>query len=114
MVRVRIARRRPGNQEGAVARLRDTRSSPLLQSLPTHATICAKEAPSCAEEAPSSQQIVEDGRKAAVQMKQQEMHIFRRLELFTPEVIEAWFQLFKTGKPEHFATLMQAVQPQRP
>jgi hypothetical protein len=42
------------------------------------------------------------------------IHIFRHLELFTPEVLEAWFQLFKTGRPEHFATLMQAVQSQRP
>ncbi len=36
-------------------------------------------------------------------------HVFRRLDLYTPELLEAWYQLFKTGEPEHFAALMQAA-----
>src|SRR5262245_31909486 len=35
-------------------------------------------------------------------------HIFRRLGLYTPAVLEAWYGLFKTGRPEYFAALMQA------
>lgn len=36
-------------------------------------------------------------------------HIFRRLNLYRPPVLDAWYGLFKTGKPEYFAALMQAV-----
>ncbi|MFN2431952.1 MAG: DJ-1/PfpI family protein [Gemmatimonadota bacterium] len=36
-------------------------------------------------------------------------HIFRRLELFAPEVLEAWYGLFKTRRPDYFAALLQAV-----
>lgn len=35
-------------------------------------------------------------------------HIFRQLDLYTPEVLDAWYGLFKTGRPEYFAALMQA------
>lgn len=37
------------------------------------------------------------------------LHIFRRLNLYTPPVLDAWYGLHKTGKPEYFAALMQAV-----
>ena len=37
------------------------------------------------------------------------LHIFRRLDLFAPPVAEAWFGLFKTGRPEFFAALQAAV-----
>jgi putative intracellular protease/amidase len=36
------------------------------------------------------------------------LHIFRRLDLYTPAVLEAWYGLFKTGRPEYFAALMRA------
>ncbi|MBF0529020.1 MAG: DJ-1/PfpI family protein, partial [Deltaproteobacteria bacterium] len=36
-------------------------------------------------------------------------HIFRRLGLFKPQVLDAWYGLFKTGQPEYFNALMQAV-----
>lgn len=36
--------------------------------------------------------------------------IFRCLELYSPEVLAAWYGLFKTGKPEYFAALMQAAK----
>lgn len=36
-------------------------------------------------------------------------HIFRRLSLYSPPVLEAWYGLFKTGKPEYFTSLMQAT-----
>ena len=38
------------------------------------------------------------------------LHIFRRLDLFTPPVAEAWFGLFKTGRPEFFAALGSALE----
>jgi putative intracellular protease/amidase len=34
-------------------------------------------------------------------------HIFRRLGLYTPAVLEAWYGLFKTGRPEYFAALLR-------
>lgn len=37
------------------------------------------------------------------------LHIFRRLNLYTPAVLDAWYGLHKTGKPEYYAALMQAV-----
>ena len=36
-------------------------------------------------------------------------HIFRRLNLYSPPVLDAWYGLFKTGKPEYFGALMQAA-----
>ena len=36
-------------------------------------------------------------------------HIFRRLNLYPPAVLDAWYGLHKTGKPEYFAALMEAV-----
>ena len=39
-------------------------------------------------------------------------HVFRRLEVYSPAVLDAWFRLFKTGNPEYFGALMQAVSAQ--
>jgi len=36
-------------------------------------------------------------------------HIFRRLNLYRPPVLDAWYRLFKTGQPEYFGALMQAA-----
>jgi len=36
-------------------------------------------------------------------------HIFRRLNLYRPSVLDAWYGLFKTGQPEYFGELMQAA-----
>ena len=36
-------------------------------------------------------------------------HIFRRLNLYRSTVLEAWFGLYKTGKPEFFDAIMQAT-----
>jgi putative intracellular protease/amidase len=36
-------------------------------------------------------------------------HIFRRLGLYTPQVLDAWYGLFKTGRAEYFGALMQAA-----
>ena len=36
-------------------------------------------------------------------------HIFRRLGLYKPEVLDAWFGLFKTGRAEYYHALMQAM-----
>jgi len=36
-------------------------------------------------------------------------HIFKRLEIFKPEVLDAWFGLFKTGRAEYYFALMQAM-----
>ncbi len=38
------------------------------------------------------------------------LHIFRRLDLYTPPVLEAWYGLFKTGRPKYFADLLQATR----
>lgn len=38
------------------------------------------------------------------------LQIFRSLELYSPAVLAAWYGLFKTGKPEYFAALMQAAK----
>jgi putative intracellular protease/amidase len=37
-------------------------------------------------------------------------HIFRSLGLYSPEVLAAWYGLFKTGQPEYFAALMDAAK----
>ncbi len=34
--------------------------------------------------------------------------IFQRLDLYTPEVLAAWYGLFSTRQPEYFGALMQA------
>jgi putative intracellular protease/amidase len=36
-------------------------------------------------------------------------HIFRRLNLYQPSVLDAWYGLFKTGQPEYFGALMRAA-----
>ena len=36
-------------------------------------------------------------------------HIFRRLDLYALPVLDAWFGLFKTGRPEYFEAFMRAV-----
>lgn len=36
-------------------------------------------------------------------------HIFRRLDIYTDEVLDAWYKLFKTGQPEYFYELMKAA-----
>ena len=39
--------------------------------------------------------------------------IFDCLQLYTPQVLEAWYKLFATGKPEHFGALMAAAAGKR-
>jgi putative intracellular protease/amidase len=34
-------------------------------------------------------------------------HIFKKLDLYEAQVLEAWYGLFKTGDPAYFATLQQ-------
>jgi putative intracellular protease/amidase len=41
------------------------------------------------------------------------LHIFRRLDLYPPAVLDAWYGLFKTGRPEYFAALVAATQTER-
>ena len=36
-------------------------------------------------------------------------HIFRRLDLYAPDVLDAWYGLFSTRKPEYFAQLLRLV-----
>lgn len=36
-------------------------------------------------------------------------HIFKNLDIYSPAVLEAWYQLFKTGRPQYFHDLMEAV-----
>lgn len=36
-------------------------------------------------------------------------HIFKRLDLYAPDVLEAWYGLFSTRKPEYFAELLRLV-----
>jgi len=36
-------------------------------------------------------------------------HIFRRLDIYAPAVLEAWYGLFKTGRAEYFGALMKAI-----
>jgi hypothetical protein len=35
-------------------------------------------------------------------------HIFRRLDLYTPKTLDAWYGRFKTGDPAYYATLVQS------
>ncbi len=36
-------------------------------------------------------------------------HIFKRIDIYAPPVLEAWYGLFKTGRSEYFGELMDAV-----
>ena len=36
-------------------------------------------------------------------------HIFRRLDLYSLQVLDAWYGLYKTGRPEYFDALMKAA-----
>lgn len=36
--------------------------------------------------------------------------IIEHLEVFKPDTLEAWYEYFSTGKPEHFYALMQTLQ----
>lgn len=35
--------------------------------------------------------------------------IIERLGVFEPDTLEAWYEYFSTGKPEHFFALMQTL-----
>jgi putative intracellular protease/amidase len=35
--------------------------------------------------------------------------IFHKLEVFTPQALDAWYQLYTTHNPVHFYTLMQSI-----
>ena len=37
------------------------------------------------------------------------LHIFRRLDIYSTPVLEAWYGLFKTGRPEYYEALMKAI-----
>jgi len=39
------------------------------------------------------------------------LHIFRCLDLYRPAVLDAWYQLFKTGRVEYFAAMIRAAGP---
>ena len=36
-------------------------------------------------------------------------HIFQRLDVYTPQVLDAWYGLFKTGRPEYYSALIKAT-----
>lgn len=36
-------------------------------------------------------------------------HIFRRLDLYSQQVLDAWYGLYKTGRPEYFEALMKVA-----
>jgi hypothetical protein len=36
-------------------------------------------------------------------------HIFKRLDIYTTPVLEAWYGLFKTGRAEYFGAFMKAA-----
>jgi putative intracellular protease/amidase len=36
-------------------------------------------------------------------------HIYKRLDLYAPDVLDAWYGLFSTRKPEYFAELLRLV-----
>ncbi len=38
------------------------------------------------------------------------LHIFRRLDLYSPEILDAWYGLFKTGRMEYFEALVRAAK----
>ena len=37
-------------------------------------------------------------------------HIFRKLNLYSTEVLDAWYGLFKTGETRYFEALIQAMK----
>lgn len=37
-------------------------------------------------------------------------HIFRHLDLYSLQVLDAWYGLYKTGRPEYFNALMKAAR----
>jgi len=37
-------------------------------------------------------------------------HIFRHLDLYSLQVLDAWYGLYKTGRPEYFHALMKAAR----
>jgi putative intracellular protease/amidase len=37
-------------------------------------------------------------------------HIFKRLDIYSPSVLEAWYGLFKTGRAEYFDALIKAIK----
>lgn len=37
------------------------------------------------------------------------LHIFRLLDVYTPAVLDAWYNLFRTGRTEYFVALTQAA-----
>jgi len=37
------------------------------------------------------------------------LHIFRLLDVYAPAVLDAWYNLFRTGRTEYFVALMQAA-----
>ncbi|RFO98987.1 glutamine amidotransferase [Rhodoferax lacus] len=37
-------------------------------------------------------------------------HIFKKLNLYSSQVLDAWYGLYKTGKAEYFGALMQAIR----
>lgn len=39
--------------------------------------------------------------------------LLQRLDVFSPDTLEAWYNYFSTGKAEHFFALMQAAQASR-
>lgn len=41
------------------------------------------------------------------------LHIFRRLDIYTPEVLDAWYNLFRTGRPEYYEALVRMTQEAR-
>jgi putative intracellular protease/amidase len=36
-------------------------------------------------------------------------HIFLKLELYSPKVLESWYQLYRTGEARHYFDMMQAM-----
>ena len=41
------------------------------------------------------------------------LHIFRKLDVFAPDVTDAWYNLFKTGRPEYYHAIMRLTQEAR-
>lgn len=60
----------------------------------------------CHEPAVTDGELITAGGTAAMEFA---YHIFRKLDLYEPATLEAWYGLFKTGDPAHFAKLMEAA-----
>lgn len=39
-------------------------------------------------------------------------HLLGKLQVFSPAALEAWYALYRTGKPEHYFTFVEAVKKQ--